>query len=224
MKFSIIVPIYNEEKTILGFINNLSTLKGNYEVIFSDGGSSDLTTTYINNKYTVLNSKKGRANQMNYGAKYATGDILLFIHCDSLLEEDVLIKIEEAINKGHSVGCLKLKFKTSNIWMKCCENLSNFRVKSRQIAFGDQGIFMKREVFKEIGGIPNLPIMEDYQLSINLKKKYKIHQVNSRIITSPRRYEQNGIFKTMFHMQKLQRMFRKGEDIEVINKMYRDIR
>lgn len=224
MKFSIIVPVFNEEKTINKILLNLSGLKGDFEVVFSDGGSSDKTTSIIDKKYKVIHSKKGRANQMNLGAKESSGDVLLFLHCDSVLESDVLLKIEEKINKGYSVGCLLIKFDSKKFLMKCCGFFSNFRVKSRKIMFGDQGIFMKREVYEDVGGIPNLPIMEDYQLSINLKNKYKICQVKSYIITSSRRFEIDGIIKTMWKMQKLQKMFRQGVSVDLINKIYRDIR
>lgn len=224
MKFSIIIPTFNEEKTINKMLLNLSKLKGNFEVVFSDGGSSDKTISIIDKKYKVIHSEKGRANQMNLGANESCGDVLLFLHCDSILESDALLKIEEKINKGYGVGCLLIKFDSKKFLMKCCGFFSNFRVKSRKIMFGDQGIFMRREVYEGVGGIPNLPIMEDYQLSINIKEKYKICQVKSYIITSSRRFERDGIIKTMWNMQKFQRMFRQGVDVKVINKIYRDIR
>lgn len=224
MKISIIIPIYNEEKQIKSLIDNLKILEGDFEVIFSDGGSTDDTLSIIGNDYTVIHSKKGRANQMNFGSEYTTGDILFFLHCDSTLEKDALTKIIDKINEGYSVGCFKLRFDSKNIWMKVCAYFSNLRVKLRCIAFGDQGIFIKKEVFYDIGMFPDIPIMEDYQLSIYLKEKYKICQVNSKITTSSRRFLDTGIFKTMWKMQKLQRMFRNGEDINLISKMYRDIR
>lgn len=224
MKISIIIPTYNEEKRISLLIDNLNKLDEDFEVIFSDGGSTDNTLSLIGNKYIVVNSKKGRANQMNFGAKYATGEVLFFLHCDSVLEKDALTKISDKINEGYSAGCFKLNFDSDNLSMKCCAYFSNLRVKYRQIAFGDQGIFVKKDVFYNIGEFPSLPIMEDYQLSINLKQNYKICQVNSKITTSARRFLDAGTFKTMWKMQKLQRMFRQGKDINLIAKMYRDAR
>lgn len=222
---SIIIPIYNEEKNIIKFQRSLSKLRGNFEVIFCDGGSSDKTIDLIDSCFTVINSPKGRANQMNYGSKVAKGDILFFLHCDSIIEDDVIIKIQEEINEGCKVGCLKLKFDNEIIWMKICGYMSNLRVKLRKIAFGDQGIFIKKELFEEIGGMPDLPIMEDLELSLRLKRnKYYFKQIDSYIITSSRRFLDKGIFKTMAQMQKLQLQYLCGRDINKINREYRDIR
>ena len=221
----LIIPIYNEEKNIIKFQRSLSKLRGNFEVIFCDGGSSDKTIDLIDSCFTVINSPKGRANQMNYGSKVAKGDILFFLHCDSIIEDDVIIKIQEEINEGCKVGCLKLKFDNEIIWMKICGYMSNLRVKLRKIAFGDQGIFIKKELFEEIGGMPDLPIMEDLELSLRLKRnKYYFKQIDSYIITSSRRFLDKGIFKTMAQMQKLQLQYLCGRDINKINKEYRDIR
>lgn len=222
---SIVIPIYNEEKNIKKIQNNLSILKGEFEVIFCDGGSEDNTLKLIEDKYTVIKSPKGRANQMNYGSNVAKGDVLFFLHCDSKIEEDIIIKIEDEINKGCKVGCLKLKFDNEMIWMKVCAYMSNLRVKLRKIAFGDQGIFVKKEIFEEIGGMPNLPIMEDLEFSLIMRRnKYYFNQIDSYIETSARRFLDKGIFRTMFEMQKLQIQYFCGRDINEINKEYRDIR
>ncbi|WP_297137057.1 TIGR04283 family arsenosugar biosynthesis glycosyltransferase [Terrisporobacter sp.] len=222
---SIIIPTYNEEKNIKELQENLSRLKGNFEVIFCDGGSSDSTTKLIDEKYLLLNSPKGRANQMNHGSNYAKGEILFFLHCDSIIEEDVILKIQDTVDSNYNVGCLKIEFDNPIIWMKICAYMSNLRASKRKIAFGDQGIFIKKQLFDEIGGMPNLPIMEDFEFSLRLKrKKYYIKQIDSKIITSSRRYMNKGIFNTMYQMKKLQFQYLCGRDIDKINKEYRDIR
>jgi rSAM/selenodomain-associated transferase 2 len=222
---SIIIPIYNEEKNIRRIQDNLKKLKGDFEVIFCDGGSVDKTISLIDYNFNVVDAPKGRANQMNYGASIAKGDILFFLHCDSEIEKDAIVKIQKAVNEGFSVGCLKLKFDTSKPLMKVCSYMSNLRVKVRHIAFGDQGIFITKDLFEKIGHIPSLPIMEDLELSIRLKKrKIYFKQIDSVIKTSSRRFLDKGIIKTMIQMQKLQLKYLRGEDIEEINREYRDIR
>ncbi len=145
---SIIVPIYNEEKNIENLIDNLERLNGHFEVIFSDGGCKDKTCQIIEERikdksnYKLIKSEKGRANQMNNGANASIGDTLFFLHCDSKIESDILEKIEAAVNKGVKFGCAKLKFDSKGVLMRICGFMSNFRVKHRKIAFGDQGMFI----------------------------------------------------------------------------------
>lgn len=227
MSVSIIVPILNEENTIEKLINNLNELEGEFEVIFSDGGSSDKTLSILNsvikNNYKIVHSQKGRAKQLNNGAKESRYDILLFLHSDSVVEKDVLIKIENFI-KTNNAGCLKIKFDSRKILMHICEFFSNLRVSLRHIAFGDQGIFIKKELFNDIGMFDDIALMEDYKLSIKLKKVSPIKAIDSYIISSARRFEKNGVIKTMICMQKLQYMFRNNEDIEKIANIYNNMK
>lgn len=108
--------------------------------------------------------------------------------------------------------------------MRCCSFCSNLRVRLRKIAFGDQGIFLTRELFEQIGGFSDLPIMEDYKLSIDLKGKYLLGQTRGYLVTSARRFEQGGMLRTMWKMQVLQHRFRRGVPAQDIARQYRDIR
>ena len=226
MSVSIIIPILNEENIIERLITNLNELDREFEVIFSDGGSSDKTVNIIENisNYKIVNSDKGRAKQLNAGAKESKYNILLFLHADSIIEKDVLIKIENFIKNNNKAGCLKIKFDSNKILMRICGFLSNLRVRLRHIAFGDQGIFIEKKLFFDIGMFDDMPLMEDYKLSIKLKDVCPINAVDSYIISSARRFEKNGIIKTMIYMQKLQYMFRNGEDIEKIANIYNNMK
>lgn len=225
---SIIIPIYNEEKILHNFITNLYCLENikKCDVIFVDGGSVDRTHEileelhYFGYKY-VISPNKGRANQMNYGATFAKENILWFLHVDSILQKDVIKKI---ISSNYPVGCLKIKFHPGGFRMYCNARISSKRVKVLNIAFGDQGLFLKKEIFEKIGGYNNFPIMEDYKISEDITSLgYKIKIIDSTITTSSRRYK-GHILKTMWQMQKLQRMYRYGKDINEIAKIYKDIR
>jgi rSAM/selenodomain-associated transferase 2 len=221
---SIIIPILNEAENIDNLMANLEQLTGDFEVIFCDGGSTDDTVALIGDRFKVVTAPiKGRAYQMNTGAQASSGDVLFFLHADSVLPVTAISEIICVLEKGYDVGCFKIAFDSHSFWMKCCGFFSNLRVRTRNIAFGDQGIFIKRELFEQLGGFPELPLMEDYKLSINLKKQgYKFGMTNKKLLTSERRFVKNGRLKTMWKMQRLQAMFRAGEDIDRIASMYRD--
>ena len=151
---SIIIPVYNEASTIKQLMDNLEYFRDKSEIIFVDGGSSDNTKSIIEKRYRVVVSpKKGRASQMNYGASLSGGDILFFLHADSHLSPDALERIHEVMEKGYKAGCFKIKFDSRSIIMKICGFMSNLRVRLRNIAFGDQGIFIDRKYFYGLGDI-----------------------------------------------------------------------
>lgn len=222
-KISIIVPVYNEAPAINKLIDNLEQFKDYCEIIFVDGGSDDGTDRIIEKKYKLFYSpKKGRSYQMNYGASLSKGNILLFLHADSLLPDDAPGQILKIIRRGYKVGCFKIKFDSKNILMKICGFMSNLRVRLRNIAFGDQGIFIIKSYFYKLGGFAEIPLMEDYQLSMDIKAdREKIALAKAKIETSERRFVKNGRLKTMIEMQRLQYMYRKGKDIDVIANLYK---
>ena len=225
---SIIIPTYNEEKNIRDFIYDLYCLYDikKHEVIFIDGGSSDKTLdilkelSYFGYHYEV-STKKGRANQMNYGASLASGDTLWFVHADSTINKDALLKIDFY---NYDIGCLKIRFHPSNFAIYFNSLMSTQRVLQDNIAFGDQGIFVKREIFEKIGGYKDMPIMEDYRFSEDITKLgYKFKVLDCYITTSSRRYKGKTL-RTMYQMQTLQKWYRQGVPIEEINKRYKDVR
>ena len=224
MKISLIVPIYNESKTIVSMLEQLEKLPGDWEILFADGGSSDDTLAQIDNRYRILNAPKGRANQMNYAAKQAASEVLWFVHCDSILPADAHTQIENAVKSGAKWGCFHIGFDYDGPFMGCNTYLSNRRAR-KGIAFGDQGIWIRRELFEEVGGFPDLPIMEDYEFSLGLQRKnIPICQLPGQIITSGRRYERKFPLLTMWQMFYLRCLYRRGVDIQEIARRYRDIR
>lgn len=225
MKISLIIPIYNEISKIDQCIENLSLIKDSAEIIFADGGSSDDTLSHIPEGFTVISCPKGRARQMNYAASKANGDILWFSHCDSVLPASGPGEILEAVSKGARFGCFHIGFDYDGPFMQCNTFNSNLRAKRLHIAFGDQGIFMTKELFESCGGFPDLPIMEDYELSRRMRKqKIKLHVMPSSIITSGRRYTGQFPLITMWQMFYLRCLYVMGVDIEEISRRYKDIR
>lgn len=225
-KISIIVPIYNEEKTIEKIQNQLYLLKDKCEILFVDGGSTDHTLELIAPEFRVLHSEKGRAKQMNLGAKESTGDILFFLHCDSELPDRPLEQIRYVM-KDYRAGCFGIAFHSKNFFMFTCRVISNHRIKDRKVMFGDQGIFVDRDLFFDAGMFPELPIMEDYQFSLTLKERgEKLGITKKRIYTSDRRFPKGTVpkLRVMWKMNRLRKMYRDGVAIDEISRMYRDIR
>ena len=224
MKISLIVPVYNESTTIDPMLSQLDTLPGEWDILFADGGSRDDTLAKIGSRYRVLNSSRGRANQMNCGAANASSEILWFVHCDSVLPKDAHAQISQAIAQGRQWGCFHIGFDYDGPFMGCNTYLSNCRAR-RGIAFGDQGIWVRKVVFDAMGGFPDLPIMEDYEFSLRMKAaNIPICQLPGRIITSGRRYEKRFPLLTMWQMFHLRCLYHKGMDIQEIARRYKDIR
>lgn len=225
-KISIIVPVYNESGTILQIQEQLRPLLGKCEILFVDGGSTDGTAEKIAPEFKVLLSEKGRAKQMNLGARESAGDILFFLHCDSELPTYPLERIRKVM-KDHRAGCFGIAFHSFHFFMFTCRVISNHRIKDRKVMFGDQGIFADRDLFFEAGMYPEIPIMEDYQFSLTLKEMgVKLGMADRRIYTSDRRFPRGTIpkLRVMWKMNRLRKMYRDGVGIEEIAAHYRDVR
>ena len=223
---SVIIPLYNEEKTIVALQKQLEKIKGKCQILFVDGGSTDNTLGKIQSGYTVIHSGKGRARQMNEGARASSGDILFFLHCDSKLPPKPLAEIRYVM-KDYQAGCFGIAFETKKLLMKICAFISNHRIKDRKVMFGDQGIFIERRLFFELGMFPDIPIMEDYQFSLNIKEKgIPLGMTKRRIYTSDRRFPVGIMAKLelMWKMNRLRKMYRDGVSVKKLSALYDDIR
>lgn len=225
MRIALIVPIYNESSKILPFLRQLEQLPGDWEILFADGGSTDDTLSQIGDKYPVIPCPKGRAKQMNTAALHSSSSLLWFVHCDSQLPQDAYQQLCSAAKEGARFGCFHIGFDYNGPFMGCNTYFSNRRAKRSHIAFGDQGIWMERDLFLQQGGFPDLPIMEDYELSRRMKRqRIPLTVLPGQIITSGRRYQGHFPLLTMWQMFYLRCLYRCGVDIDDIARRYRDIR
>lgn len=202
-KISIIIPIYNEAEHILNLLNHLTknaSKKNIAEIIVVDGGSTDHSkheVTKVDN-VILLKSKKGRAKQMNYGAKHATGSILYFLHADSYPPKNFDTLIINEINKENLAGCFKMKFDSNHFWLKLAGWFTQFSLK--HFRGGDQSQFITKTLFNNIGGFNEaFTIYEDNDLIRKLYARKQFVVIQEWLTTSARRYNSNGVFKLQYH-------------------------
>ena len=225
MKISVVVPVLNEEATVLSTLEMLESMKGDKEIVFVDGGSTDQTKALIGDRARIVHSPRGRARQMNKGAESTTGEVILFLHCDSRVGPSVLESISKAVLDPKAAGGgLTLEIDDPSLIFKIIAFGSNLRPRMSGIFFGDQGIFVKRSAFQEIGGFADIELMEDWDLCQRLKKCGKLVQIPEKITTSSRRWKKKGIWKTIWLMHKIKFLYLKGVTPLELNKIYTDER
>lgn len=195
---SIIIPTFNEAENIAALINSLQ--KNNpdelIEIIITDGQSTDDTIVVATKAgaTVVVSPNKGRSSQMNYGASFAKADVLYFLHADSLPPTGYANKILNQIKNGYSIGCFRLKFDTANWFLKANAWFTRFDYNA--FRFGDQSLFVLKDVFIKVRGFnEKLIVMEDQEIIHRLKKFGKFKVMPQAIITSARKYTVNGIYK-----------------------------
>ena len=226
---SVVVPVYNEERALPALLPQLRMLAGACELVVVDGGSADATREVLAREapgVRVISSAKGRARQMNAGARATSGDVLFFLHADSALPPDPVGQLLRVM-RTHDAGCFGIRFDRRHAVLGLCSWMSNARVWARGIAYGDQGIFMRRELFEEVGGFPELPLMEDFELSLELRRRgVRFGMTRGRITTSSRRFGAGAaqMLKTWCAMVRLRRAYLDGTDIHEVAARYRDIR
>lgn len=222
-KISIIIPTLNEAKTIAQTLTSTQQGANNVEVIVVDGGSEDNTRAIAQSLgVKVLSTTTGRATQMNVGAKVATGDILLFLHADTHLpaEFDTLVRTT-LTQPGFIAGAFALRIDATLISLRLIEWGVNWRSRWLQMPYGDQAIFLKSVVFQKMGGFPELPLMEDFELMRQLRRLGRVAIVPVPVLTSARRWLKQGVFKTTLMNQIAIVAYLLGVSPERIQRWYR---
>jgi rSAM/selenodomain-associated transferase 2 len=193
---SVIIPVVNEEKYLPKTIFSACTI--DTEVIVVDGGSQDASVALAEEAgVRVISAPKGRAVQLNAGARSAKGQVFLFLHADTILPKDFVVHIFEALMDAKvSVGAFGFKTDYDKLAMRVIEKATNIRSRIFQLPYGDQGLFMSRDTFVSLGGFSEIPIAEDLFLVRNAATLGKVKTLKIPAITSGRSWRKGGIIRT----------------------------
>lgn len=198
---SIIIPTLNEEETIGKLILHLQKRSAGYitEIIVADGGSTDRTIEFARkmNAKVIKCKDKGRGVQMNEGASNAKGEILYFLHADTILPDGFDRLIIQAYKNGIKSGCFRLRFDDTHWALRFYSWFTRFE--TTLVRFGDQSLFVDKKLFSRLGGFDeSLIVMEDQEIIRRLKKQTGFKLAKEYVVTSSRKYRENGVFRLQF--------------------------
>ena len=229
----IVIPVFNEGSHVESLVRDLIT-KGQYDQIIVVDASTDhasqvevarLSTCFPGSQLEVTQSTRpGRAEQMNIGAHHARCDVLLFLHADTMLPPTAAQDIQGAIKAGHSWGRFDVRLAGESKWFRVIERAMNLRSAITHIATGDQAIFVRRDLFVAMGGYASMAIMEDIDLCRRLRLFAKAVRLRNPVVTSARRWINDGIVYTILQMWTMRFLFWIGVDASRLARWYRDSR
>ena len=230
MRLSIIIPVLNEAASIERTLVHVSAaVDAATEIIVVDGGSSDETMAVVERfmgrhclAIRLIASQRGRANQMNAGAASGTGDVLLFLHADTLLPPGAKRAILDGLANGDAAwGRFDVTIEGHARMLPVIAFCMNLRSRLTGVATGDQAMFVRRDAFAAAGRFPVQPLMEDIALSTRLKHCSGPLCLRDKVATSGRRWETNGIWRTILLMWTLRARYRLGASPEELKRAYR---
>lgn len=222
IRLSVIVPALDEAKHLAGLLADLAPVRvAGHELILVDGGSSDGTPVVAAPGVDrVLIAPRGRASQMNAGARVARGAVLWFVHADSRLPTRAPGELLEACARGALWGRFDVRLSGRARLLRLVEWSMNRRSQLTGIATGDQGIFLTRDAFEQVGGYPEIPLMEDIALSKALRRLGRPAALTTPIQTSSRRWESRGVIRTILFMWRLRLVYALGADPQCLARRY----
>jgi len=224
---AIVIPVFNEEKTLIDALGHLQRLELEPadQLVFIDGGSTDKTIQLIRDAgFQCSISEQGRAKQMNKGAEITKSDIILFLHIDTSLNSSNISNIKKTYNQGFLSGSFNVRLSGVGLNYRIISFFINLRSYLTKVSTGDQAIFVSRQVFEDVGGFPDIPLMEDVALSKKLKAIGRVACLKDTLTTSSRRWEKHGVIKTVLLMWKLRFLYWLGVAPDKLAKMYRNAR
>ena len=223
MRLAIVIPVLNEADGIEKFLSSLQSMRAaGHEIIIADGGSGDGTAQRAAPLTDqLIQCPRGRAVQMNAGAALARGDVLLFLHADCQLPHDSAALILDGLkHQRRRWGRFDIKLSGDRFMFRVVAWFMNTRSRLSRISTGDQGLFVERALFASIGGFPVIALMEDIAITKRLKQIAAPLCLNATITTSSRRWEKNGVWRTIWLMWRLRYAYWRGVDPADLARIY----
>ena len=223
MQLSVVMPVLDEAAGISATLRALAPLRARgHEVIVVDGGSADATVALAAaGADRVIQGPRGRARQMNAGAAVAQGEVLLFLHADTLLPDAADGAVQQAIHEGARWGRFDVRISGGKAMFPVISALMNLRSRWSGITTGDQALFVQRTLFMQLGGYADQPLMEDIELSRRLRVLSPPACLRLRVLTSGRRWQQRGVWRTVWLMWRLRWRYWRGASPEALARAYR---
>jgi rSAM/selenodomain-associated transferase 2 len=225
-KLSVVVPMLNEAGDIAGTLNTLRRGARNAEIIVVDGGSSDASVAIARPLCDMLiAAPRGRARQMNAGARRSHGDAIVFVHGDTLVPRTFAANIAAALSDPAVVGGrFDVRLDATALPYRIIGAMISLRSRLTRTGTGDQAIFVRRDVFDRLGGFPDLDLCEDLEFTRRLKREGRVACLRTRVITSARRWARDGVLRTIVRMWMIRTMYLVGVSPARLKRMYADTR
>lgn len=220
---SVIVPVVNEAPQLPALLEELQRVLPAAEIVVVDGGSTDGSRAAAADVrgVRVLMARRGRAWQMNTGAAAARGDTFLFLHADTRLPAEAARALQEALADPAVVGGrFDVRLDNPRLPYRAIETLMNWRSRLTGIATGDQALFVRAPTFRALGGFPDIPLMEDVEFSRRLKRAGKLAKLRARVVTAARKWERDGLTRTILLMWSLRFLYFVGADPTWLHGLY----
>ena len=216
---SLVIPVFNDAEVLRSLLDDLKRFRPDLEVIVVDGGSDDNVEDAITTQHLVR-TQLGRGQQLRFGAEIAKSPWIWMLHADSRVTPSMIQELDSVLHRP-GWGCFQIQLSGRQVLFRLVESLMNIRSRISGICTGDMGIFVHRSLLDAIGGVPNIPLMEDIELSKRLRRLSRPIMLKTMIQSSSRTWERHGTWRTIIRMWIFRLRYFFGANPDTLSDEYR---